>query len=181
MKIYGIIFFIITLTGCGSVSSFEFAAKENHRDISKYQTILIQDFTDKTKNQSLPDDVLKKFANKIESQIRDKGIFTNISYDESSVDEHALVIRGDITRYVKGNLLLKLVIGYGIGSSHFDAVVEIADHFNGDTIGQINVDKNSWWPGGPIAVPQTVDVLMNEAAKKIADQLYELKQPASTN
>ena len=42
-------------------------------------------------------------------------------------------------------------------------------------LGVINVDKNSWALGGAIAAGQSVDHFMNQAAKKIADELSERK------
>ena len=41
----------------------------------------------------------------------------------------------------------------------------------GDPLGQIDVDKNSWALGGAIAASQTVDQFMREAAEKIASEL----------
>ena len=62
--------------------------------------------------------------------------------------------------------MLRALVGFGAGSSYFDATVEFIDKQSNVKLGSIVTDKNSWALGGFIAASQTVDTFMEGAAKK---------------
>ncbi len=77
----------------------------------------------------------------------------------------------EITRLKKGSAAARLLIGFGAGSSYFDATVRVRDGASGADYGTIMVDKNSWALGGGLASAQSVESFMEGAAKKVAGEL----------
>ena len=66
------------------------------------------------------------------------------------------------------------MIGFGAGSSYFDAIVRFTDAATHEEIGEIKVDRNSWVLGGGYASGQTPEMYMAEAARKIASETKQL-------
>ena len=95
--------------------------------------------------------------------------------------EKSVVISGAITKYDEGNATLRWLIGFGAGSSHFDANVKITDSVSNNELGAIVVDKHSWAGGGIMASAQTPEGFMDGAAKKIAQEVANTKKNTSGN
>ena len=74
-----------------------------------------------------------------------------------------------------------MLVGFGAGSSYFDAIVELRDGGTGEIIGTIDVDKNSWGLGSLMAAGQTVERFMQGAAKKVAAMLEAARVAAAVN
>ena len=146
-----------------------------NKDFSNYNSVVVSDFGDATKNQNMPEYAGANFADRIISAIREKGTFEKVTDNPQEISGNTLVVSGDVTRYQEGNSTLKFLIGFGAGGTYFDANVSISDMNTQSQLGVINVDKNSWALGGAIAAGQSVDHFMNQAAKKIADELSERK------
>lgn len=70
---------------------------------------------------------------------------------------------------------MRMIVGFGAGSSYFDANVEMKDKDTAEVLGVVEVDKNSNPLGGTIAMTQTVDNFMSGAAEKIAKELKTAK------
>ncbi|WP_371311847.1 DUF4410 domain-containing protein [Pseudovibrio flavus] len=92
-----------------------------------------------------------------------------------SVEEEAIIIRGNISRFKNGSALARAVVGFGAGSSYLDANVDVVDAKTGAKLGKIVVDKNSWPLGGMLAATQTGESYLTGAASKIAEELHHAK------
>lgn len=175
------------LTGCGTTSDIRkqgsagataavtgeaVAAKSAAVDFAKYDTVVVLDFDNKVMpaNETMG----KSFSDKIALSIANTGAFQNV--ERSMTEGKAILIDGDITRYEEGNPTMRLLIGFGAGSSYFDALVNLKDAETGEKIGDIMVDKNSWALGGGIAASQDVNAHMQSAAETIAENLANAKQ-----
>lgn len=166
----------IAVTACGTTSALKQGEeKVLNKDFSNYNSVVVSDFGDATKNQNMPEYAGANFADRIISAIREKGTFEKVTDNPQEISGNTLVVSGDVTRYQEGNSTLKFLIGFGAGGTYFDANVSISDMNTQSQLGVINVDKNSWALGGAIAAGQSVDHFMNQAAKKIADELSERK------
>ena len=89
---------------------------------------------------------------------------------EMNFSSFALLIDGKINKYEKGNAAMRTLIGFGAGSSKFNAIVNIKDSQTKKSLGRIDVSKMSWLLGGLAAGSQDVESHMDSAASKIADE-----------
>jgi len=174
------------LTACGTTSGMKTAMpqgavseKEQKLDFSEYNTIIIKNFGDGTKRQDLPKLAGKYFADEIEIAIKRSGAFETVSRKDID-SEKIIVVSGDITKYEEGDDVMKFFIGYGVGSTYFDANISFTDLVSNEVIGNMKVDKNSWPLGGGIATMQTIDSFMQGAAKKISKELVSAKSSVGT-
>jgi len=168
------LFAFLFLAACGSTSSIQ--DKEGgitKIDLSAYENVVVLDFTDATKKNNLPAFAGRNFADRIAASIKEKGVFNKVSREP--LTDKSIVVSGAITKYNEGSGTLRLLIGFGAGSSYFDADVHITDSATQQEFGKIVVDKQSWILGGIAASTQTVDGFMDGAAKKIAKELSESK------
>ena len=158
-------------------------------DLSAYDKVVVLDFVDATdKSKIKPADVraysdtlataAHSFPDLIAQKVRDTGAFQEVVRGESA--GKALVISGRITGLAEGNAALRLFIGMGAGSSHFDATTELADAETNAVLGQLTTDKNSWALGGGLAAGQSVQSFMQGAAEKIAKQIADSKRGPAT-
>ena len=169
------------LTACGTTSDMKSSMGANAEvsedvkaDFSAYNTVIVKDFTDGTEKSGIPQFAGKNFADQIAAAIKTEGVFETVSRQDIEA-ENALIVGGDIKRYKKGSSTMRLMVGFGAGSSYFDANVKITDAKTGVTLGEIEVDKNSNPLGGGIAMAQTVDNFMQGAAEKIAEEMAMAK------
>ncbi|WP_341747440.1 MULTISPECIES: DUF4410 domain-containing protein [unclassified Candidatus Tisiphia] len=168
-----IIFLILTiiLSSCGSTSSIRNAQPSESRvDISNYDYIIINDFKDGTSKSSNNPHVIsegKRFADMIASSIKSKKLFDKVQRNVDSTDR-AILIDGKITKYSEGNAVMRTLIGFGVGSSHFNAKINIKDNETKKLLGSIDANKMSWALGGVIAGSQDVKSHMNSVASNIA-------------
>lgn len=174
MKQLLLLFMVLGLVACGSTSEIKSTeGKALDLDLSSYENVVVLDFGDATKKSNLPDFAGKDFADRIAAKIREKQLFRQVS--RVPLDEKSLIVSGEITKYKEGSSALRLLVGFGAGSSHFDANVNLRDSENDQKLGEIIVDKKSWALGGIMASTQTVDGFMNGAAKKIASEVADAK------
>ncbi len=171
------LFFLLTfflLAACGSTSSIQDKeGKMTHTDLSSYDNVVVLDFSDATKKNNLPAFAGKNFADRIAASIKEKGVFKAVSREP--IADKSIIVSGTITKYNEGNGALRLLIGFGAGSSYFDADVNLTDSLTKQELGKIVVDKQSWALGGIAASTQTVEGFMDGATKKIATELAEAK------
>ena len=177
IKIVLAVSLVLLMSACGTTSGIKQQGDVvNEVDLTKYNVVVIKAFDDETKGNRLPIYASNNFSDRITGAIRGKGTFEQV-LREADFDpkEHeasnVMMLQGAITRYQEGNAALKLWVGFGAGSTYFDAKVELFDMLKGDSLGQIDVDRNSWALGGAIAASQTVDQFMREAAEKVASEL----------
>lgn len=165
---------------CGTTSSIHSSdATTSNLDLSNYENVVVELFSDGTKKSNVPNYFLEKFQQQIIASIKEKDIFNNVSAEvvDSTTIPKTLFIKGSVTRYEEGDPTARLLIGLGEGSSYLDAKIHLVDSATKKQIGEIIVDKNSWGLGGLIAANQTVETFMVGAAKKIASELEKLNAP----
>lgn len=174
MRQFLLLCMLLTLAACGSTSGIKSTEGEAiDLNLSSYENVVVLDFGDATKKTNVPDFAGKEFADRIAAKIREKQVFKKVS--RAPLEEKSVVVSGNITKYTEGSSALRLLVGFGAGSSHFDANVNLMDSQSKQKLGEIIVDKKSWVLGGIMASTQTVDGFMNGAAKKIASEIADAK------
>lgn len=173
----------VLLTGCGTVSHVTPAANKEV-DLKNYERVLVMDFGDAVSENAKPKDkerkatelslATKAFADRIAVELGSKHAFREV-VRTGNADEKTLIISGAITRYEEGSSTARLLVGYGAGSSYFDATVTFKDGKSSEVLASLAVDKNSWGLGGGLAATQTPDVFMREAAIRLAEDMSSLK------
>jgi uncharacterized protein YceK len=179
----------IVFSGCGTVSEMETSGANANFSEARYTKVAILDFTNgASTNKTKADDIAefnesveiagRLFADKIAAELRKEKLFPEIVREE--VEGPALVIYGTITRMEEGNAAARLFIGLGAGSSYFDAEVLFTDNVDGENLGVMKIDKNSWALGGGIAAGQTVEGYMDKGAEKIAEEIIKARAEQNT-
>jgi Domain of unknown function (DUF4410) len=160
-------------------------ATKTHVDLSGYDKVVVLDFIDGTDTSKLkPEEVhlhnslmaskLHTFSDLIAQKISETGAYLEVAREPS--DGKALVVSGKVTRLVEGNGTLRLLVGFGAGSSYFDAMVQLTDAESGNVIASASTDNNSWALGGGLAATQTVPSFMELSATRIAARLRDGKK-----
>lgn len=154
------------LSSCGAVSDFQPA--NSGAAGKKYSRVLVRDFTHTVADDDGTTPVAaRKFSDEISYAIQRELPSARVARSGKPGPD-TLVIGGEVTRYMEGNMALRMLVGMGAGSSYFDANVKFYDGKSGKSLGTIMVDKNSWALGGGLAATQTVDSYMKEGAEKTA-------------
>lgn len=180
-----VLFLTVSLTGCGTVTHIQTVQQGVALDLSGCDKVIVQDFVDKVSEKEVAGSkreekmeamkrVVRDFADIIAFEIKKLEVFKEVSR-EGSADESTLAISGEVTRHEEGDAMARLLIGFGAGSSYFEALVEFRQGPSGELVATVKVDKNSWVLGGGIAATQTPEDYMKGAAKRIAEDLYEAK------
>lgn len=176
-------FLVLGLSACGTTSGFKSTdeVKTNSQGkkaypLTGYDRVIVRDLKDTSK--SAVNNAGKRFSDLIAIEIKETKTYTTVS--RKNTKGKAVVVEGDITRYEDGNAALRLLIGMGAGSSQLDADIRFLDNETGKPIGDILVDKNSWFLGGVLAAVQDADSHMSPAAKKIASELTKAKTGKSS-
>lgn len=159
-----------------------------HVDLSGYDKVVVLDFTDGTDTSKLkPEQVhphstmmannLHIFSDLIAQKISETKAYSEVAREPAP--GKALVVSGKVTRLVEGNGTLRLLVGFGAGSSYFDAMVQLTDAESGNVIASASTDNNSWALGGGLAATQTVQSFMDLSATRIAARLRDGKKGPS--
>ena len=177
-RLAAVVLFCVCVTGCGSTSQLAREEAAPTHDLSSYPRVAVGAFGSRPATdvpagkRAVYDNEVKaagqRFATMVVSELRRYGIPADVVRERPA---SALYVEGDITRYKDGNAALRFLIGFGAGSSYFDATVRFVDGDSGRQIGSIEVDKNSWPLGGLVAAAQDADSHMQGAAAKIAEQI----------
>lgn len=171
--------FVSLLTACGTTSGLKSAdaAKDGKPakavSLAGYDNIIVMNFKDNA--TSAPRKGGEEFAKRVASEIAATKAFSSVTR-EKRPGVKAIVVNGDVTRYQEGNAALRLMIGFGAGSSYFDSTVNFTDNQSGKKLADLSVDKNSWVGGGLMAATQDVTSHMNSAAQAIAAELKKAKE-----
>jgi len=180
----------LLFVGCGTTSAF-IPVDENliSLDSSNFNKIVVYDFVDKThknpkKTQSkrrkkIMGFASQRFADLVALKIEKTGAFKEIvrqSNEQIVPEEDYLALRGEITRYYRGNTFLRVIIGYGIGTAFLDANISLYDVKENELIGTFKVDKNSWFLGGVLAITHNIDHFMRGSSEKIAREIAAVNQ-----
>ncbi len=170
---------IALLAACGSTTKRQRADASADIDVSSYATIVVTGFANLPKTPPKESERVaydaevsaasQRFTQMVVEQLREYGVRGKIVSGEARPG--ALLVGGDITRYDEGNAALRLIVGFGAGSSCFDATVRFIDADSGRVLGTIAVDKNSWPLGGALAALQDSGSHMEGAAARIPEEL----------
>jgi hypothetical protein len=172
---FGALLMAFGLVGCGTISGLQSADGKGPVNLSPYTKVVVRDFADRAtdKEKANREDkqqdmkrVTREFADLVASETRKTGVFQQVSR-EGDADASTLLIGGDITEYERGSAAARLWVDMGAGSSYLDALLEFRQGNTGALVGTLKVNKNSW---------QTADSFMEEAAKKVAEELKKAKQ-----
>lgn len=160
------------VSACGTTSELRNASNPSiPLNLSSYQRVIVNDFKDEVSSSKQDPHLVsvgKQFADLLASKLQARHAFKTVERNVK-INGPALLIGGDITGYDEGNAALRLMIGFGAGSSVFDAKVVFKDNVTQKEIGQIDVNKMSWLLGGMIASGQDVKDHMHSSADCIAD------------
>lgn len=180
-----LLFASLLLAGCGSVSGLTREQASAPARIADYTRVEVIDFSSSdattfedarkaSEHAAALAEARKVFADKIAEEIRATGAFAEVSRTPGA--RPALRISGDISRYDEGNLVARGLTGF-VGKTHFDASIDVADADSGGSLATLSIDRNSWpLPiGASMSTLQTTNFFMNNAAKKIANELAAKK------
>jgi len=169
----------LCLSACGTTSQLQQSGGDHAREVALYSTVVIGDFTNDPAKPPRDDKraeydaevahAAKRFGELLEAELLAYRMDLKIVH--GAPQPGALLIDGVITRYQDGNAALRLLIGFGAGSSYFDALVRFRDVDSGVLLGTVEVDKNSWPLGGGIAAFQTGEAQLKNAAMRVAEEL----------
>ena len=177
---------VVLMAGCGSVSGLTKESADAPTRIGDFSRVEVLDFSasdkqhyDDVKRQADYDASLasaqRVFADKIAESIKTSGAFAEVSRQAGG--GQALRVTGNISRYDEGNILARGLTGF-VGQTHFDAVITVTDARSGRSLATLQIDRNSWpLPvGASLSTVQTTNFFMNEAARKIANELAAKKK-----
>ena len=167
---------LLSLAGCGSTSGLQNQQGQAIASTRKFTKVTVKTFKLQLEDKEPEMNSEKSpayFADRIAFEIKSKGRFASVGRD-TKPDANTLVIDGVITKYHEGNPMLRALIGMGAGSAFFEADVYFRNS-EGNIIGKIKADKNSWALGGGLAAAQNPTMFMNGAAAKIAEEAVKLR------
>lgn len=186
------------VAACGTISNAKSVKDDSSRpNLKAYTHVYVEDFGDNTTEGEISTNFIKKegkkFADMIARRISMEGKFDEVLREvplkatevdlekletletSSNKDTKILKVSGNITRYDEGNPTMRMLIGFGAGSSYFDAEVDFVDYSTDNKLGNMIVDKNSWALGGTVAMSQNVSTFMEEGAEVIAEEITKAK------
>lgn len=177
---------LLLLSACGTVSGLTRESANAPARIADFNRVEVLDFSasDEAQHEDAKKAAehlvgLKKaqaaFADKIAEALIATNAFAEVARSAGSAP--ALRVSGNISRYDEGNVVARGLTGFA-GQTHFDATVKVTDSTTGTTLATLSVERNSWpLPvGASMSTLQTTNYFMNNAAKKIADELAAKKQ-----
>jgi Domain of unknown function (DUF4410) len=177
------------LAACGTTSGLQSDAGQPAAvDLTPYNRLIVEDFKDEATGRAKPeaqpllkpklDNAVKIFPDQIASVVKSAGGFESVERSGTPA-AGTLVLRGIITQYDEGNAAMRWLVGFAAGNTNFDSTLQLVDGADGRTLGTWTVDKNSWALGGGIAATQTPESFMQEAAKKIGEELSAKRKAGS--
>ena len=163
------------LVSCGTVSEVQPTTGVSSK---RYSRVLIRDFkyTEEDGEDGLGSPTT--FPNTILTYVIKNGGYSSVVRNGKANSE-TLVIEGEVTTYNEGNPMLRAMVGFGAGSSYFDANVRFVDGGTGKVVGTMDADKNSWVLGGGLAAGQTAQGFMIGAAQKVGEESLKFSKRAS--
>ena len=177
LKLLSIAGLTLLLSGCGTVSALKLKTLDATLLKGHYDNVVVEQFSaNATKtdvDQAKITWVRGRFSDLIVEEMRQTNVFKEVSKDKEP-NEETLLIGGDITSYIEGDVFMRSFIGFGAGSSYFKSLVQFRDGKTKNEIGTIEVDNNSYVLGGYLAAGQTPEAFMRGAAKKIASEAKKL-------
>ncbi len=163
---------LVLLNSCGSVSDLSQSNAQASAPAAGYTKVIVKDFSHSItdyKVRSKVEMAQKTLADNIASEITKTGKFSQVSRS-GKPDASTLLIGGNIDKFNDGNAAMRLMVGFGAGSSEFDATAAFTDGKTGKSLGTIVADKSSWALGGGIAATQDAESFIPSVSKHIAKE-----------
>lgn len=181
---------ICAVSACGGYSTI---TTEDGREprLPEYTTAVVIDFNDATTpEQELVQENLaehrkkvaaagRRFADLIAARLVADEVYAVVLREPSPAD--AILITGDITRYVEGDTATRLLMGMISGRSRLDGEIQFSDNRSGDAIGAFNIAKKSWALGGLFAAGQTVEDYITDGAEAVTIEIKRAKEKSRTD
>ena len=162
---------MIFMSSCGRTTGLKvYDQNYNGKRYSKVNVVdlVISPETQNIKNQRRAHNAANAFSEIIAYELRNSGKFKEVKRN-SSTDADTLTIGGFINKYEDGSKYLRLLVGvFGIGASRFDAKIYCYEGESKRKIATIDIDRNSWYLGGPISFFQEPDDFVVGSAQKVA-------------
>jgi hypothetical protein len=162
----------VFLNSCGTVSNLSSSNAQTSAPAAGYTKVIVKDFSQSVadyKVRSKVEMAQKTLSDNIASEITKTGKFAQVSRS-GTPDASTLLIGGNIDKFNDGNAAMRLMIGFGAGSSEFDATAVFTDGKSGKSLGTIVADKSSWALGGGIAATQDAESFIPSVSKHIAKE-----------
>ncbi|HRQ65370.1 MAG TPA: DUF4410 domain-containing protein [Xanthomonadaceae bacterium] len=119
----------------------------------------------------------RAFADALAEELRQRREFREVVVDEVA-QPGDLVIGGEVTMLVTGNVALRWAIGIlGAGRSGFQATVRLSDAASGEELGTLQAEARSSRIGGTLAAFQSAEVLARDAAVRAAVEVGRARRP----
>ena len=174
----------VAVSGCGTLGRLDTPAAAK-RSIADYDRVIVADFAandtrpakdaaEAAERAAAIEAGRRAFAAKIAEEIRATGAFAEVA--QAKMRAPALQLTGSVDQWEPGNLAARSLVGF-VGKSEFEATVVISDLETGEELGRVVADRNSWpLPiGASTNLVQSVEFLMNQAAKRVAHELAKAK------
>lgn len=171
-KNYILLIISVILSACSSTLHLH-----DKEQCKPYARVIVNDFKDKvSKKHNNPHIIAegRRFADMLANEIIKKDLFDKIDRNIES-DEDALLIDGDILKYQEDDAMLRFVVGWGAGSSKFNAQANLRDNKTKKIIASINVNETSGITGG-FANKHKIKHTIRAAAKSVAHKCSKFKQ-----
>lgn len=177
---------LLVLAACGSLGRLESRTAADRAQVRDFDRVIVADFIPNDTRQ--PKDEAqraeraaeieagsKAFSAAIAEQIRATGAFSEVA--QAKMPPPALQVHGTVDLWEPGNVAARAVTGFA-GKSEFSATVVVSDLETGRELARLVVDRNSWpLPiGASTTILQTVEFFMNQAARRVADELAKAKR-----
>jgi hypothetical protein len=136
-----------------------------------YQVAVVKGFGYKEESPNARGKQLSnEFASVLAEEIQNVGKFSKVT--TASESGRALRIEGDVTYLEEGNNALRIGIGMGAGSAHFNCTGRFVDNSTGKLLGTFEVERSS--KSGLRGVADTFPIIRRSAAGDIAAKAAEL-------
>lgn len=150
--------------------------------LSKYPVIVLKDFS--TEDATIHKDaVVQDYAKKLPAHLsdmvgkhlKDMGLFKNIvKFEKGKSYGDAVILEGRFTKITPGSTALKLIVGFGAGSSTLGVEGEIKDSKTGDVLASFAHNRHSPFSVAPGHPDQILDADARNMAKDIASFIKKL-------
>lgn len=148
--------------GGGNIDYVEVSAPS-----APYQVAVVKGFAYKVEEPSARGaELAKEFSSVLSEEIQNVGKFSKVTTSPQS--GRALRIEGDVTYLEEGNSALRIGVGMGAGSAHFNCTARFIDNSTGKLLGTFEVERSS--KSGLRGVADNFPIIRRSAAGDIAEK-----------
>jgi len=146
-------------------------------DLSRFNAVVVPDFTDGTIKQNLPKKAGAQYAFEVSKAIADTKAFDIVSRQGDDLEgKTVLSVQGEIDRFAESDTVDRYLSAYTDGDTSLDATINFVDLASGEVLGSMEIDRSSFALGGIFAVNATLDKFMAGTSKNIAKEVAEAKK-----